>query len=225
MSTQATPNTQPVKTKSKAYSSTVAIQGDAAKYRLKYKELKKKVREIETENEKLHFKTLRIKRNIQRMRLERAILYERLESETAPTSYRAPSQHHYDDRYPPSHHSQSGAPTGGPPSYAPSYAPPPHASRSGGYDARDYRYGAAAPTSRGTSPPPPPLAAAAPGSARAELAAERSGVADRSSALRQYTPSVSPEESREMAPPTLHSDADGAGKGGPQRKGNGAHVE
>ena len=48
MSTQGTPNTQPVKTKSKAYSSTVAIQGDAAKYRLKYKELKKKVREIES---------------------------------------------------------------------------------------------------------------------------------------------------------------------------------
>ncbi|SOV05348.1 uncharacterized protein UDID_07738 [Ustilago sp. UG-2017a] len=80
-----TPATQPVKTKSKAYSSTVAIQGDAAKYRLKYKELKKKVREIEVENDKLHLKTLRIKRNIQRMRLERAILYERLEAESQAT--------------------------------------------------------------------------------------------------------------------------------------------
>lgn len=78
----STPATQPVKTKSKAYSSTVAIQGDAAKYRQKYKELKRKTREIEAENDKLHLKTLRIKRNIQRMRLERAILYERLESET-----------------------------------------------------------------------------------------------------------------------------------------------
>ncbi|KAJ1018139.1 hypothetical protein NDA16_005005 [Ustilago loliicola] len=111
-----TPATQPVKTKSKAYSSTVAIQGDAAKYRLKYKELKKKVREIEVENDKLHLKTLRIKRNIQRMRLERAILYERLEAESQATpsvaTYPPPpppaaaSAHHYDERdvrdsYPP----------------------------------------------------------------------------------------------------------------------------
>lgn len=64
-----------------AYSSHLAIQSDAAKYRGKYKELKKKVRQIETENDQLHVKTLRIKRNIQRMRLERAILYERLEAE------------------------------------------------------------------------------------------------------------------------------------------------
>ena len=100
-----TPATQPVKTKSKAYSSTVAIQGDAAKYRLKYKELKKKVREIEVENDKLHLKTLGIKRNIQRMRLERAILYERLEAESQATpsvaAYAAPLPpppvpHHYD---------------------------------------------------------------------------------------------------------------------------------
>lgn len=33
--------------KSKAYMSTVAIQSDAAKYRQKYKELKRKVHEIE----------------------------------------------------------------------------------------------------------------------------------------------------------------------------------
>ncbi|MCO5613997.1 hypothetical protein L7F22_068277 [Adiantum nelumboides] len=64
-----------------AYSSHLAIQSDAAKYRGKYKELKKKVRQIEIENDRLHVKTLRIKRNIQRMRLERAILYERLEAE------------------------------------------------------------------------------------------------------------------------------------------------
>lgn len=66
---------------SKAYSSHLAVQTDAAKYRGKYKELKLKVWQIEKENDKLHFKTLRIKRNIQRMRLERAILYERLEAE------------------------------------------------------------------------------------------------------------------------------------------------
>ncbi|KIS66787.1 uncharacterized protein UMAG_04849 [Mycosarcoma maydis] len=104
-----TPATQPVKTKSKAYSSTVAIQGDAAKYRLKYKELKKKVREIEVENDKLHLKTLGIKRSIQRMRLERAILYERLEAESQATPGVAayppmPTQHYdiearHDDSY------------------------------------------------------------------------------------------------------------------------------
>lgn len=102
----STPATQPVKTKSKAYSSTVAIQGDAAKYRQKYKELKRKTREIEVENDKLHLKTLRIKRNIQRMRLERAILYERLESETqdttgpyAPQAYDAGSNVRSNDPY------------------------------------------------------------------------------------------------------------------------------
>lgn len=35
------------KQKSKAYLSSVAIQSDATKYRQKYKELKRKVREIE----------------------------------------------------------------------------------------------------------------------------------------------------------------------------------
>lgn len=69
-----------------AYSTHLAIQSDAAKYRGKYKELKKKVRQIETENDRLHVKTLRIKRNIQRMRLERAILYERLEAELQDNS-------------------------------------------------------------------------------------------------------------------------------------------
>ncbi|EPQ27990.1 uncharacterized protein PFL1_04317 [Pseudozyma flocculosa PF-1] len=206
MSTQNTPNTQPVKTKSKAYSSSVAIQGDAAKYRHKYKELKKKTREIETENEKLHLKTLRIKRNIQRMRLERAILYERLEAETAPQSFRAPS-HHYDaaghpvDHYPP-HHPQGGPSAAT--SYGPSYGAPvrstPHASSRPGADpyaypehddraAQPYRYGSGAPAdgSRAHSPTgsavphggPPPAA-------------------DRSATLRQYTPSVSPEESRDL---------------------------
>lgn len=67
------------KQKSKAYLSSVAIQSDATKYRQKYKELKRKVCEIETvccsltqENNKLQVTTLRIKRNIQRLRLERA---------------------------------------------------------------------------------------------------------------------------------------------------------
>ena len=93
--------TAPSKQKSKAYLSSVAIQSDAIKYRQKYKELKRKVHEIEQvclfigstylqENDKLQALTLRIKGNIQRLRLERAyvqefandrILYERLEAD------------------------------------------------------------------------------------------------------------------------------------------------
>ncbi|KAL9932940.1 hypothetical protein V8E36_008195 [Tilletia maclaganii] len=56
---------------------------DVFRYRSKYKELKRKVRDMEADNERIHLKTLRVKRNIQRMRLERAILYERLESDLA----------------------------------------------------------------------------------------------------------------------------------------------
>ncbi|PWY97802.1 hypothetical protein BCV70DRAFT_213397 [Testicularia cyperi] len=174
-----TPATLPVKTKSKAYSSTVAIQGDAAKYRLKYKELKKKVREIEVENDKLHLKTLRIKRNIQRMRLERAILYERLEAETQANDrddpYRRPDP--VDVREPrdyPPYHPTDRAPRGASPPVSANYrelerdvAPPSRSSvsrRAYGY-ADDY-------------PPHPPPA----------------GV-DRAERLRQYTPSASPEPS------------------------------
>ncbi len=179
-----TPATQPVKTKSKAYSSTVAIQGDAAKYRLKYKELKKKVREIEVENDKLHLKTLGIKRNIQRMRLERAILYERLEAESRATpgvaaSYPSappPLQHyevdaHRDDPYAApgangggAGASSSGATRGGAADY------PDYAASAGGASSSAYRQpiaasSAAAPTrvSYGSAyddyPPPPPPAA------------------------------------------------------------------
>lgn len=60
------------KHKSKAYNSTLAIRSDAVKYRAKYKDLKKKVLEVEAENDVMHAKTLQTKRNIQRMRLERA---------------------------------------------------------------------------------------------------------------------------------------------------------
>ncbi|CAD6884196.1 unnamed protein product [Tilletia controversa] len=64
---------------------------DVFRYRSKYKELKRKIREMETDNERLHLKTLRVKRNIQRMRLERAILYERLESDLAARQGQAAS--------------------------------------------------------------------------------------------------------------------------------------
>ncbi|WFD44331.1 hypothetical protein MPSI1_002998 [Malassezia psittaci] len=80
------------KQKSKAYLSSVAIQSDATKYRQKYKELKRRVREMEKENDQLQIVSLKIKQNIQRLQLERAILYERLESETSSSPSTKPTQ-------------------------------------------------------------------------------------------------------------------------------------
>ncbi|VDB97066.1 unnamed protein product [Peniophora sp. CBMAI 1063] len=48
------------------------------KYRLKVRELKAKIRAVEQDNDKMYTKTLEAKRNIQRLRIERAIIYERL---------------------------------------------------------------------------------------------------------------------------------------------------
>ncbi|KAF5359024.1 hypothetical protein D9758_004854 [Tetrapyrgos nigripes] len=67
------------RTKSKPAMGITAGAEDV-KYQGKYKELKRKVKEIEQDNDKLQFKVLQAKRNIQRMKLERAILYERLSS-------------------------------------------------------------------------------------------------------------------------------------------------
>ncbi|KAG6903400.1 hypothetical protein C0995_005423 [Termitomyces sp. Mi166 len=63
----------------------IAAGAEDAKYQTKYRELKRKVKEIETDNDKLHFKVLQAKRSIQRMKLERAILYERLASLASPS--------------------------------------------------------------------------------------------------------------------------------------------
>ncbi|CAI2178837.1 10058_t:CDS:2 [Funneliformis geosporum] len=52
---------------------------DDLKYKRKYKELKKRIREMEDENEKLSLKLTRAKKNIQRLRIERSFLFERLE--------------------------------------------------------------------------------------------------------------------------------------------------
>ncbi|KAG6910971.1 hypothetical protein DXG01_006025 [Tephrocybe rancida] len=62
----------------------IAAGAEDAKYQTKYRELKRKVKEIETDNDKLHFKVLQAKRSIQRMKLERAILYERLAGPPSP---------------------------------------------------------------------------------------------------------------------------------------------
>ncbi|CAO1614043.1 unnamed protein product [Sympodiomycopsis kandeliae] len=85
--TSQAPNSTSVNNKKSSannYASTVATQSDIAKYRGKYKELKTKVREIETENDQIHIKTMNLKRTIQRLRLERALLYERLEASYDP---------------------------------------------------------------------------------------------------------------------------------------------
>ncbi|KAG1892191.1 hypothetical protein F4604DRAFT_1966449 [Suillus subluteus] len=64
--------------KSKAYATGIAAGVEDEKYQTKYKELKRKVKEIETDNDKLQYKVLMAKKSIQRMKLERAVLYERL---------------------------------------------------------------------------------------------------------------------------------------------------
>ncbi|POY72680.1 hypothetical protein BMF94_4509 [Rhodotorula taiwanensis] len=76
----------PAGSKSKAYSSGVATQADDAKYRQKYGELRKKLTQVEEDNTKLSVKILRSKKAIQRLRIERAILYDRLQSTVAPTN-------------------------------------------------------------------------------------------------------------------------------------------
>lgn len=87
----ATPQT--VRQKSKAYASGIVAGVEDVKYQAKYKELKRKVKEIELvspqhtshfphitvgrqDNDKLHYKVLHAKRNIQRMKLERASVYD-----------------------------------------------------------------------------------------------------------------------------------------------------
>ncbi|TFK43762.1 hypothetical protein BDQ12DRAFT_709458 [Crucibulum laeve] len=72
------PASAPVKQKQKQYGVGITAGAEDVKYQAKYKDLKRKVKEIEADNDKLHFKVLQAKRSIQRMKLERAILYERL---------------------------------------------------------------------------------------------------------------------------------------------------
>ncbi|KAF8843092.1 hypothetical protein BDN67DRAFT_964728 [Paxillus ammoniavirescens] len=68
----------PARQKNKSYTTGIAAGVEDEKYQAKYKELKRKVKEIETDNDKLQFKVLVAKKSIQRMKLERAVLYERL---------------------------------------------------------------------------------------------------------------------------------------------------
>ncbi|KAI9574784.1 hypothetical protein HD554DRAFT_2011749 [Boletus coccyginus] len=70
--------TPSMRQKNKAYATGIAAGVEDEKYQAKYKELKRKVKEIEMDNDKLQFKVLMAKKSIQRMKLERAVLYERL---------------------------------------------------------------------------------------------------------------------------------------------------
>ncbi|XP_006456820.1 hypothetical protein AGABI2DRAFT_181282 [Agaricus bisporus var. bisporus H97] len=70
----------------------IAAGAEDVKYHAKYKDLKRKVKEIEAENDRLHFKTLQAKRSLQRMKLERAILYERLAPPSPPVDTLHPNQ-------------------------------------------------------------------------------------------------------------------------------------
>ncbi|KAF9263719.1 hypothetical protein L218DRAFT_959242 [Marasmius fiardii PR-910] len=74
------PTTHSSRSKSKNIPMGITAGAEDVKYQAKYKELKRKVKEIEQDNDRLHFKVLQAKRNIQRMKIERAILYDRLAS-------------------------------------------------------------------------------------------------------------------------------------------------
>lgn len=67
--------TAPRKSQPKAYRSSVAVRSDTIKYRAKYRDLKKKVADMEAENDRMHAKTLILKRKIQRARLERTYVH------------------------------------------------------------------------------------------------------------------------------------------------------
>ncbi|KAF9238754.1 hypothetical protein BU15DRAFT_47285 [Melanogaster broomeanus] len=74
-SASATPS---ARQKNKSYTTGIAAGVEDEKYQAKYKDLKRRVKEIEMDNDKLQFKVLMAKKSIQRMKLERAVLYERL---------------------------------------------------------------------------------------------------------------------------------------------------
>ncbi|KAL0949243.1 hypothetical protein HGRIS_009321 [Hohenbuehelia grisea] len=87
------PPAQASRQRARPYSMGIAAGAEDVKYQAKYKELKRKVKEIETDNDILQFKVLQAKRSIQRMKLERAILYERIS--TLPPSPPIDERHGY----------------------------------------------------------------------------------------------------------------------------------
>ncbi|KAF9448242.1 hypothetical protein P691DRAFT_669870 [Macrolepiota fuliginosa MF-IS2] len=120
--TQQGPSAASVRRSRPAHSVGIAAGAEDVKYQAKYKDLKRKVKEIEGENDKLHFKILQAKRSLQRMKLERAILYERLAAAS-------PSADPHD------RHSLNQVPSGPP---LPPH-PQPSRSYSGSHQGRDVR--------------------------------------------------------------------------------------
>ncbi|KAI8454082.1 hypothetical protein BY996DRAFT_6414189 [Phakopsora pachyrhizi] len=69
--------------KSKAYANPLPSLADEQRYGTKCHELRSKIREIERENQNIQLKISKSKRNIQRLRIERSVLYEVLATITA----------------------------------------------------------------------------------------------------------------------------------------------
>ncbi|KDE07372.1 hypothetical protein MVLG_02413 [Microbotryum lychnidis-dioicae p1A1 Lamole] len=67
------------------FANPLQTQADDVKYRTKYQQLKGKLQEVEQDNAKLALRVLRSKKSIQRLRIERAILYDRLQNSSTPT--------------------------------------------------------------------------------------------------------------------------------------------
>ncbi|KAM0788158.1 hypothetical protein ACM66B_001320 [Microbotryomycetes sp. NB124-2] len=61
-------------------------QSDDSRYQQKYVELKVKLKDLEDDNASLALRVLQSKKAIQRLRLQRAILYDRVQQTTVPTN-------------------------------------------------------------------------------------------------------------------------------------------
>ncbi|KAJ7228343.1 hypothetical protein GGX14DRAFT_612299 [Mycena pura] len=124
------PNLPPRQSTQPPFSVGIAAGAEDVKYQAKYKDLKRKVKEVESDNDKLHFKILQAKRSIQRMKLERAVLYERLQqvpqstdlpdrltlaTQRSPGMPHQPQQHH---SIPPNHMPSAREVDRTPPDYA-----------------------------------------------------------------------------------------------------------
>ncbi|TFK20348.1 hypothetical protein FA15DRAFT_625528 [Coprinopsis marcescibilis] len=98
-----------IRQKQKPFAISINAGAEDVRYQAKYKDLKRKVKDVETENDKLHSKVMNAKLTIQRMKMERAILYERLAL--------APNSPSGQDRVAlPGGHPSSGVPPHQPPS-------------------------------------------------------------------------------------------------------------
>ncbi|KAF9958615.1 hypothetical protein BGZ72_000113 [Mortierella alpina] len=70
---------QPTPAADSSKSSANASSAEDIKYRRKYKDLKKRIRDIEDDNDVLNIKLSRARKNIHRLRVERSFLFDRLD--------------------------------------------------------------------------------------------------------------------------------------------------